>query len=397
MKLVRQLVLVLCVTVQVAVPLIAQGRFPGKAWPTATPAAAGIKAAVLDSIASEITAGRYGSVDRILVIRRGQLVYDRQFQWNYDSIYGDSARVKNPLNAHDFTGPYNYFNPWWHPTYQRGDLHTLQSVTKTITSVVIGVALKRGDFPSIDTPVLRFFDTTKVKQIDDRKRRLTVRHLLTMTGGFDWNEDLPYIDPANTAVAMEGSYDWVDYTINRPMAVEPGSRWRYSSGETQLLSHIFRTATGSDIEEYAAKHLFRPLGIERWFWKRTPAGLVDTEGGLYLAAPDLARIWYLWLKNGNWNGTQIVSPEWVRESVTPAKRVAETQGAPSYGFKWWLYMNPTDTTKWVWAGSGFGGQFPMAIPELDMVVVFNGWSILPGRGGMPRNRVLERILRATSR
>jgi CubicO group peptidase (beta-lactamase class C family) len=194
---------------------------------------------------------------------------------------------------------------------------------------------------------------------------------------------------------MEASYDWVDYTINRPMAVEPGSRWRYSSGETQLLSHIFRVATGTDIEEYAAKHFFRPLGIERWFWKRTPAGLVDTEGGLYLEAKDLARIWYLWLRNGNWNGTALVSPDWVRESVEPAKRVAPAAGAPSYGFKWWLYQNPVDTTRFVWGGSGFGGQLPMAVPELDLVIVFNGWNILPGRAGLPRNRVLERILRAT--
>jgi CubicO group peptidase (beta-lactamase class C family) len=353
--------------------------------------------AVLDSIAGEIGSGRYGYVDRMVVIRAGRLVYDKQWAWNYDSIYGDSARVRNPLNAHDPTGHYNYFNPWWHPTWRRGDLHSLQSVTKTITSVIIGTAILRGDFPSIDSPVLRFFDTTKVEHIDDRKRRMTVRHLLTMSGGLDWNEDLPYIDSANTAVAMEASYDWVGYTINRPMAVEPGSRWRYSSGETELLAHIFRRATGSDIEEYAAKHLFAPLGIERWFWKRTPSGLVDTEGGLYLEARDLARIWYLWLKGGNWNGNAIVSPQWVRESVAPALRVSNAAGAPSYGFKWWLYRNPMDTTKWVWSGSGFGGQIPMAVPELDLVVVFNGWNILPGRPGLPRGRVLERILRAAAR
>ncbi len=376
-------------------PLSAQTAFPAKAWPTGTPASVGINGAVLDSINAEITAGNYGTVDRMVIIRRGRLVYDKHYAWNYDSIYGDSARVRNPLNAHDPTGHYNYFNPWWHPTYRRGDLHTLQSVTKTVTSVIIGVARKRGDFPGIDTPVLSFFDTTTVKNIDDRKRRMTVRHLLTMSGGIDWNEGLPYIDPANTAVAMEASYDWVDYTINRPMAVEPGSRWLYSSGETELLAHIFRKAPGADIEEYAAMHLFAPIGVERWFWKRAPNGLVDTEGGLYLEAKDLARIWYLWLRGGQWNEAQIVSPEWVRESVAPALRVAPAAGAPSYGFKWWLYQNPTDTTSFVWSGSGFGGQVPMAIPALDLVVVFNGWSILPGQRGLPRNRVLERILRAT--
>ena len=215
--------------------------------------------------------------------------------------------MRSPLNAHDPTGPYNYYNPWWHPTYRRGDLHSLQSVTKTVTSVVIGTAVTRGDFPSIDTRILSFFDTAQVRNIDDRKRRVTVRHLLTMTGGFDWNEDLPYVDPSNSAVNMEASYDWVQFTIDRPMAREPGTQFGYSSGESQLLAHIFRRATGVDIEEYAARHLFAPLGIERWFWKRTPAGLVDTEGGLYLEARDLARLRYLFLRVGNWNGTQGVS------------------------------------------------------------------------------------------
>jgi CubicO group peptidase (beta-lactamase class C family) len=361
----------------------------------ATPASVGINAAVLDSIDREIKAGTYNSIDRFVVIRNGRLVYDKHYAWNYDSIYGDSSKTRNPLNAHDPTGSYNYFNPWWHPTYRRGDLHSLQSVTKTVTSVIIGVARTRGDFPSIDTPVLRFFDTTQVKNIDDRKRRMTVRHLLTMSGGIDWNESLPYIDPGNTAVAMEASFDWVEYTINRPMAVEPGSRWLYSSGETELLAHIFRKATGMDIEEYGAKYLFAPLGIERWYWKRIPTGLIDTEGGLYLEAKDLARIWNLWLQNGKVGGKQLISPEWIAESVKPALRVAPNAGAPSYGFKWWLYQNPTDTTRFMWGGSGFGGQLPVAIPEKDLVVVFNGWNILPGRRGLPLGKTLERILRAT--
>ncbi|MGH9896744.1 MAG: serine hydrolase domain-containing protein, partial [bacterium] len=281
------------------------------------------------------------------------------------------------------------------PYYRRSDLHTLQSVTKTITSVVIGTAVQRGEFPNLDTRVLSFFDTTKVQNIDDRKRRITIRHLLTMTGGFDWNENVPYVDPNNAAVNMEASYDWVQFTIDRPMAREPGAQFNYSSGESQLLSHIFWNATGIDIEEYAARHLFGPLGIERWFWKRTPTGIVDTEGGLYLSAPDLARIWYLFLKNGNWNGKQIVSADWVKQSVAPAVRVANVPNAPSYGLKWWLYPNPLDSTKFVWSGSGFGGQVPMAIPELDLVIVFNGWNILPGRPGLPRARIAERILRST--
>lgn len=377
-----------------ALPADAQRPFPGATWPAATPAEVGLSAAVLDSIDGEITAGRYGYVDRFLVLRRGRVAYDRRYTHDYDRIYGDSAKRQSPLNAHDLGSSYNYYSTWWHPTYRRGDLHTLQSVTKTITSIVIGAAVTRREFPALDTPVLSFFDSTTVKNIDDRKRRLTIRHLLTMSGGFDWNEGLPYVDPNNAAVVMEGSYDWVGYAIDRPMAREPGERFNYSSGESELLAHIFRRATGVDIEEYAARHLFAPVGITRWFWKRTPAGVVDTEGGLYLEASDVARLWYLFLAGGSWGGTRILSPEWIQASVTPHMVLGPQPTAPRYGYKWWLYPLGSDPTTLAWSGNGFGGQFPIAFPEHDLIVVFNGWNILPGQPGLPLRRMIDRLEKA---
>ena len=267
-------IILTCLPVDFATP---QSASPTKEWPTASPRSVGLDPKALDQMDADIKTGKYGYVDAMLIIRHGKLVYDRTYKHNYDSIYKKEASTQSPLNAHDFSGPYNYFNPWWHPFYRRGDLHTLQSVTKTITSVIIGVATARREFPSLDTPILRFFDTAAVKNIDDRKRRATIRHLMTMTAGFDWNEDLPYEHPNNSAVLMEASFDWVKYVIDRPMSHEPGDVFNYSSGATQLLSHIFRVAVGTDIEEYAHKHLFKPLGITDYFWKRTPTGLVDTE------------------------------------------------------------------------------------------------------------------------
>ena len=377
-------------------PVLAHAQFPGTAWPTATPESVGLNGAVLDSLDREIAAGRYGNVDRMLVIRGGRAVIDKRYTRDYDRIFGDSSRARNALVIHDPTGSYNYFNPWWHPYYRRGDLHSLQSVTKTITSVVIGAALQRGEFPSIETPVLSFFDTTNVAAIDARKRRMTIRHLLTMTGGFDWDENLPYIDPDNTTIQMEGAYDWVKFTIDKPMAREPGEVYNYNSGETLLLSHIFKRATGVDIEEYAARHLFQPLGITRWFWKRTPAGVVDTEGGLYLEAADLARIWYLFLKGGNWNGQQVVSADWVRASTAPSITAGRGHNPRSYGFKWWLVPDPTDESRTIWAGSGFGGQLPFAFPEHDMIVVFYAWNILPVPPSLPQAHTLERLVHAVT-
>jgi CubicO group peptidase (beta-lactamase class C family) len=174
------------------VPLHAQGAWPGKQWPAASPKSLGLDSAKLAAIDADITAGKYGNVDGFLVIRHGKVAFDRSYKQNYDSIYGADARKSGPLNAHDFTGPYNYFNPWWHPHYRRGELHSLQSVSKTVSSVIIGAAVTRGDFPSIDTPILNFFDTTRVANIDERKRRVTVRHILTMTAVLDWNENMPY-------------------------------------------------------------------------------------------------------------------------------------------------------------------------------------------------------------
>ena len=180
------------------------------------------------------------------------------------------------------------------------------------------------------------------------------------------------------------------------MMEEPGARFNYNSGATELVAYVFRRATGKDIEEYAAKYLFAPLGIERWFWKRTPAGLIDTEGGLYLEARDLAKIAYLFLHDGQWEGKQIVSREWVKNSVTPIIATSAAPNASHYGFAWWLHPTGHANAPWYWAGSGFGGQFPVIMTEQDMILVFNGWNILPGKPGLPSRSIVGRLAAAVS-
>ena len=369
----------------------AQSQSPTKSWPTSTPRAEGLDADVLASFDADIAAGKYGFVDSLLVIRHGKIVYERAYKHDYDTIYAREAAQPGPLNANDPSGPYNYFNPWWHPFYRRGDLHTMQSVTKTVTSVVIGVATARGQFPSLETPVLKFFDAEKVANVDERKRRMTIRHLLTMTAGLDWDEDVPYADPRNDSSRMEAGFDWVRYTIDRPMAQEPGAVFKYSSGVTQLLSHIFRRATGHDIEEYAARHLFAPLGIERYFWKRSPTGLVDTEGGLYLTTRDVAKIAYLFARNGVWEGQPIVRPDWVKQSLAPSVAVG---GGVQYGFKWWLYPYAADDSRLAWGGSGLGGQRPLYFPDYDLLAVFTGWNLLPNTPNLSVRTAIDRLLAA---
>ena len=365
-------------------PFLNAQQWPVKEWPVATPQSQSMNADSLKAFDDAIASGKYGYVDGMVVTRHGKLLYQKSYEHDYDKIYGDSARKKSGLNAFDTGGPYNYYNPWWHPYYHRGNLHSLQSVTKTITSVIIGVATARKEFPDLSTPVLSFFDTTIIKNIDDRKRRMTIRHLLTMTAGFEWNENLHYSDSRNDCSQMEASFDWIQYVINKPMAIDPGQSFNYNSGASELLSYIFRKATGKDIEEYASEYLFTPLGIDHYFWKRIPTGLVDTEGGLYLSATDLAKIYYLFLKEGSWNGKQLVTKEWVKESISPAITVG--QGV-KYGYKWWLYEYG-DNSKFAWTGSGFGGQWPIIIQEYDIVAVFTGWNVI---GGNPSLRVRDAI------
>jgi len=351
-----------------------QDVWPTQGWAKTSPGKVNLIADSLAALDRDFASGKYGHVDGMLIIRHGQVVYEKSYSHHYAEIYQGEATKKSGLNPTDPTGPYNYFSSWWHPFYHGSNLHTLQSVTKTVTSMIIGVAVTRKEFPFLDTPVLSFFDTSTVKNIDDRKRRMTIRHLLTMTAGFDWHENLPYSDPNNSCSNMEASFDWVKFTIDQPMSDEPGKVFNYNSGATELLAHIFRLATGQDIEEYAVKHLFTPLGIKNHFWKRSPYGLIDTEGGLYLEKSDLAKLFHLVLKKGKWETKQILSTDWISQSVSPYIKFGPKSG---YGYKWWLGSYGNKPAEVTWGGNGFGGQFPIIIPEYDMVVVFNAWDIFP--------------------
>ena len=211
-----------------------------------------------------------------------------------------------------------------------------------------------------------------------------------MTTGLAWNEDVPYDDPHNDASAMEAADDWVQYVIDRPMVTNPGVVFNYSSGATELLAYIFQKETGQDIEAYAEQQLFAPLGIKH-HWKRSYLGVIDTEGGLFLGGADLAKIGYLYLHKGMWDGKQIVSREWVKQSLTPFVDTG-WQGL-KYGFKWWLYPRKAGG-QLVWMGIGFGGQRLMVFPGEQLIAVFTGWDILhdPAFDAELANRLLPAVI-----
>ncbi|HWW19111.1 MAG TPA: serine hydrolase [Candidatus Saccharimonadales bacterium] len=361
-------------------------------WPVAQSDAVGLDSAALSAVDAAIAGGKYGLVDSLLVVRDGKQAFGRSYSHDYGKIYGELAKHEGPLN-HDVNGPYNYFSAEFHPYYQHSDLHTMQSVSKTVTSITIGIAMGRKKFPAdLDTPILKYFDDYKVANIDERKRRITLRHLLTMTAGLEWNEDLPYNDPKNSCDVMESKHDWVQYVINQPMAAEPGKVFVYSSGATQLLSHIFKKVTGKNVDEYAAEYLFVPLGIA-YHWKHSPTGLPDTEGGLFISSSSLAKIGFLFLKNGAWKGKQIAPADWVKASVAPAISVEDEGRRWKYGFQWWLQPYGKAPERFAWAARGFGGQELRVVPEYDLIVVYTGWDILPS-ADEPKHDELERVLAA---
>ena len=222
-------------------------------WQKASARDAGFSKEALFSIHQDIEDGRYGYIDSFLVARHGKLIFEEYYEHDYPSIYGREAATPGPLVVNDPSGPYNYFNPWWHPYYRNTTLHSMQSVTKSVVSALVGIAISRGEFPDLNTPVLKFFDEASVKHIDQSKRAMTLRDLLTMSDGLLWNENLPYNDPLNSFAVMAQRHNWVQYTLDLPMAREPGSVFNYNSGATLILGHIFRIATGVDIEEYAIR------------------------------------------------------------------------------------------------------------------------------------------------
>lgn len=361
--------------------------WPTHGWKKDKPTAVGLDQKALSSFDADLKSGKYELVDSFAVIRCGKLVFENKYPHDYGRVYGKEAKVKGPLNAR-LTGPYNYFDPAWHPYYHGTDMHTMQSVTKTVSSVIVGAAITRGDFKAnLDTPLLHYFDVARVKNVDERKKRITLRHVLTMTTGMEWTENVAYDDPRNEANLMEASEDWVQYVIDHPMVNEPGTVFNYSSGTSELLAYIFEKETGQDIEKYGEKYLFTPLGMKH-YWKRSPMGLVDTEGGLFLSATDLAKIGYLYLHDGMWDGKQVVSKEWVQQSLTP---FVDAEEGMKYGFKWWL-LPRTDGPGFVWMALGFGGQRLMVLPEKDLIAVFTGWSIL--KDPASNQELVKRILPA---
>jgi CubicO group peptidase (beta-lactamase class C family) len=361
--------------------------WPGATWPTSTPAEQGIDSTAIDSLVADIDSGDYGLVDAFMLVRNGYVVADHRFTHDYKAI----------SSQYDATNHmYNYDHPDWHPYLKGTKLHTLQSVTKSVTSAALGIAIDKGILEGVHIPVMPFFKAYEPYVTDSRKESTTLEDLLTMRSGLQWNTSGGYSSSTHSTVQLEASDDWIRFILEQPTDGNPGERYQYNDGASVLLGKILREATGKRADEWAKEHLFNPIGITDFYWKITPDGEADTEGGLYLATEDLARIGYLFLRGGEWKGRQIVSREWVEASTAPV--VADVapdndRSDPGYGYQWWVTDKKDGKTK-IFAGNGYGGQFVMVSPEHDIVVVFNGWNIHGGGKLSTYQALKERIIPA---
>lgn len=240
-----------------------------------------------------------------------------------------------------------------HP-YGPDDLHNVKSVSKSVISAVVGIALDNGILESLDQPVHGFFPQYFDDDTDPRKKKITLRHLITMTAGLDLDENGPKMG------RVFQSDDWIETTLETDMVADPGTRFLYSTPLTHTMSGILTEASGKSLLDLTTEQLFSPLGIGEVAWSQGPKGYYFGGSELFLRPRDMARFGMLFLQGGKWGDRQIVSAEWVKASTT--NQLGDINANQRYGFGWW----PGDDR---YAARGWGGQGIGINPLLDLVAV----------------------------
>jgi len=314
-------------------------------WKVAAPAAVGLDAATLCALVLRFAAWKDADVHAVLVVRHGTLVFEHYFK-------GADERWGNSLGVIDFA-----------PDVK----HDLRSITKSVTSLLLGIAIDHGWVRGVDAPVLSLlpqYADLNSAALD----RITLRHLLTMSAGLKWDENVPYSSPDNSEIQMDYAPDPYRYVLTRPVDTPPGAVWNYSGGSAALISAVLHQATGKTEDALAQEFLFDPLGIHDVAWVRYPGNNEPlAASGLAMRPRDLTKLGQLVLNHGAWDGRQIVSAVWIDASITP-----QIQGSQLYfyGYQWWLGRSLVGLHQVDWAvGYGLGGQRLYIVPQLDMVVL----------------------------
>ena len=306
------------------VPAGSQQRayWPTRDWRTSSPGKQGMDGSLLVK-ALDVARRQNADLHSVLVIRHGFIVMER------------------------------YFPPW-----TISSPHELYSCTKSFVSTLAGIAAGKGGFPKLTEPILGLIPGLRPADFDRKKRAITLENMLTMSSGLGWVE----ADETYRAMYIAGRSDWAKFVLDLPMVEEPGKRFNYSSGGSHIIVLIIQAATGMDLARFAQQELFDPLGIRQPAWDRSPAGDPIGGWGLRLTPRDMAKLGYLFLNGGTWDGQQLVPADWVRTAT--AKHIDAAPGW-SYGYLWWV-----DTQVPLFAALGRYGQAIYIIPSHDLVVVF---------------------------
>ena len=306
-----------------AAPAPEAGDFwPTQGWRVSTPQEQGMDGAKLDDALEAADRKKLG-LHGLVVIRHGYIVQEKYFAG-----------------------------------YTVGAVHDLFSCTKSFTSALMGIAIDKGYVAGISRPVLDFFPEHPFGAADSRKRALTVQNLLTMSSGLGWVEG----DETYARLYTLPGGDWIRFVLDLPMVADPGRRFAYSSGNSHVLAAIIQKSSGKNLYDFARESLFEPLGITDPRWEKDPKGLPIGGWGLRLSPRDMAKLGYLYLHKGLWEGKQVVPAAWVGESTLPQIRA---DGGWSYGYQWWV-----DPDVPFFAALGRYGQCIFVVPRLDLVVVF---------------------------
>jgi len=298
-------------------------------------------------MADRLAASSEANIHAVLVARGGKLVFERYFRGS-DEIPGRfyGRRVENV-------------------TFDADTLHNVKSVSKSIASLAVGIAIDRGLIRSVNEPIFSFFPELSDLRSPE-KEPIQLVHALTMSMGLKWVEATPDTGDDNDEVRMHMAPDPCRYVLGLAATAPPGQEFFYNTGALTLVSAIVRKATGRTLDEFARETLFQPLGITSVEWVRV-RGDSDAGGGLRLRPRDMAKIGQLVVAGGRWNDSQIVSKAWIETSTAPK---IEATGGQFYGYLWVLGRSLPNGREVHWAGAlGRGGQSIRIVPELDLVVV----------------------------
>ncbi|MDD0839276.1 serine hydrolase [Curvibacter sp. HBC61] len=305
-------------------------------------------------------------------------------------------RQGEPLAEHYFSGKDRHLGEWGshEQNFDANTLHDLRSISKSVVGLLVGVALQQGLIPSLDTPVL---DLLGRPEASPDWRAITVRHLLTMSSGMDWNED-GAVSLFSDESRMEFSSDMVGYVLGRSLMAPPGSQYRYNSGGVVLLGAVLERVSGQTLAKYAQQALFDPLGIEAVVWQTGRGQQPMPHAGLRLRPRDLARLGQMLLDGGRWQGRQIVPEAHVRDSFE-GRLPAELPGW-RYGYLWRLGSHTVDGRDWAWiAAMGNGGQRLYLVPALKLVVVITAgrYNQAAPQNGRPSQLLFQTLLEGVAR